>query len=111
MKWIIAAPLAVALSLAAPAALLAQTTDAGAAAATPDTAAAGACETAKPKKKKGPGLGNVLRSARAAGVFAGIAGYAGSNGHLVNSVTNTAINASAMVETGEAVAKAAAPSC
>ncbi|PZU51049.1 MAG: hypothetical protein DI568_00100 [Sphingomonas sp.] len=110
MNWMIAAPLGAALSVAVPGTLSAQTPPTAAAPDTPTAPVTEACEAPKPKKK-GPGLGNVLRSARAAGLISGLAGHAGSNGHLVNSVANTAINASTMVDTGQAVAKAGNRSC
>lgn len=44
------------------------------------------------KKKKGKGLGGVLRAARSSGLTSIIAGRAGTGGALVNSATNTAID-------------------
>ncbi len=49
-------------------------------------------EAAKACKKKGKGLGSVLRAARSSGLVSVVAGRAGSEGALVNSATNTAID-------------------
>lgn len=64
--------------------------DQAAAAAIPASAEA---ETPKAcKKKKGKGLGGVLRAARSSGLVSVVAGKAGTGGALVNSAVNTTID-------------------
>ncbi len=73
-------------------------------------AAAPAVPECKPKKKKGLGLGGLLRAARNSGLVGGVAGKVGGNSYIAQAAASTAIDVAASQPNGGAGA-AEAPQC